>query len=403
MSWEIKKLNECCISIADGDHLPPPKSETGVPFVTIANVDLYNHFDFTDTMFVPQSYYDKLDDKRKARKGDILLTVVGSFGIPILITDDTPFVFQRHIAILRPNPAVIDSRFLYYTMMSKSFYAQADAYAIGAAQRTISLTSLRRMKIAVPDLETQRKIADTLAPFDGLIDSNNKQIKILEQMAENLYKEWFVRFRFPGYESAEFENGLPKGWEILQAQNIFDITIGRTPDRKQFDYFTNNENDALWVSISDMKDNMFITRSSEYLTAEAISKVNMPMVEPNTVLLSFKLSVGRVAITTKLSCTNEAIAHFKSKDKELLEYTYLYLKLFNYQNLGNTSAIGNAVNSTIIKKMKFVMPDRNLVEMFHNNAKNIFSEIKNLKHSNENLIQQRDLLLPRLMSGKLEV
>ena len=74
MSWEIKKLNECCISIADGDHLPPPKSETGVPFVTIANVDSYNHFDFTDTMFVPQSYYDKLDDKRKARKGDILWT-----------------------------------------------------------------------------------------------------------------------------------------------------------------------------------------------------------------------------------------------------------------------------------------------------------------------------------------
>lgn len=403
MSWDIKKLNESCISIADGDHLPPPKSEAGIPFVTIANVDSYNHFDFTDTMFVPQNYYDKLDNKRKAQKGDILLTVVGSFGIPILITDDTPFVFQRHIAILRPDPKVIDSRFLYYTMLSKSFYAQADAYAIGAAQRTISLTSLRQMKVAVPDLDTQEKIADALSLFDNLIDNNNKQIKSLEQMAENLYKEWFVRFRFPGYENAKFENGLPKGWEIQQAQNIFDITIGRTPDRKQFDYFTNNENDALWLSISDMKDNMFITKSSEYLTAAAINKVNMPMVATDTVLLSFKLSVGRVAITTKLSCTNEAIAHFKTKDKDLLEYTYLYLKLFNYQKLGNTSAIGNAVNSTIIKMIKFVLPDRSLLEMFHNSAKDIFSEIKNLKYSNENLIKQRDLLLPRLMSGKLEV
>lgn len=403
MSWEIKKLNECCISIADGDHLPPPKSETGVPFVTIANVDSYNHFDFTDTMFVPKSYYDKLDDKRKARKGDILLTVVGSFGIPILITDDTPFVFQRHIAILRPNPLVIDSHFLYYTMLSKSFYAQADAYAVGAAQRTISLTSLRQMKIAVPTLDVQRKIADALSSFDNLIENNNNRIKLLEQLAENLYKEWFVRFRFPNHENTEFENGIPVGWEIYQAQNLFDISIGRTPDRKQFDYFTTNKDDALWISISDMKDNMFITKSSEYLTDEAIKKVNMPMVEEDTVLLSFKLSVGRVSITTKLSCTNEAIAHFKTNDKELLEYTYLYLKLFNYQNLGNTSAIGNAVNSTIIKKMKFLLPNRELIQEFHNCTKDIFAQIKNVMNENENLTKQRDLLLPRLLSGKLEV
>ena len=255
----------------------------------------------------------------------------------------------------------------------------------------------------MPDYETQVKIANTLSTYDDLIENNNKRIKLLEQMAENLYKEWFVRFRFPCYESAEFENGIPKGWEIYQAQNLFNISIGRTPDRKQFDFFTTNKDDALWVSISDMKDNMFITKSSEYLTDEAIKKVNMPMVEEGTVLLSFKLSVGRVSITTKLSCTNEAIAHFKTNEKELLEYTYLYLKLFNYQNLGNTSAIGNAVNSTIIKKMKFLLPNRELIQKFHICRKDIFVQIKNVMNENENLIKQRDLLLPRLMSGKLEV
>ena len=113
MSWEKVKLIDCCVSIADGDHQPPPKSETGIPFVTIANI-VNNQFDFTNSMFVPNYYYEKLDSKRKAQKGDILYSVVGSFGIPVFIKDNKPFVFQRHIAILRPN-GNIDARFLYYT------------------------------------------------------------------------------------------------------------------------------------------------------------------------------------------------------------------------------------------------------------------------------------------------
>lgn len=133
MSWDKVKLADCCLSISDGDHQPPPKAVSGVPFVTIANINKSNQFDFSDTMFVPKDYYDRLDSKRKAQVGDILYSVVGSFGIPVLIKEERPFVFQRHIAILRPNER-INSAFLYYTMLSRDFYAKADAAAIGAAQ-----------------------------------------------------------------------------------------------------------------------------------------------------------------------------------------------------------------------------------------------------------------------------
>ena len=111
MSWETKKLCDCCVSIADGDHQAPPKSDSGIPFVTISNINASNQFDFTDTMFVPQEYYDRLDSKRKAQKGDILYSVVGSFGIPVFMKETIPFVFQRHIAILRPNDTILP-RFL---------------------------------------------------------------------------------------------------------------------------------------------------------------------------------------------------------------------------------------------------------------------------------------------------
>lgn len=341
--------------------------------------------------------------KFKLCKNDVLVARTGAtVGVSYLVKEDIESVFNNGSIRLRVNENA-NAKFLYYLINTKEFLTFIDNVSCVATQPNLRIENLLRFDFPDYSVEKQTEIANILSTYDDLIENNNKRIKLLEQMAENLYKEWFVRFRFSGYGNTEFENGLPKGWEIYQAQNLFDISIGRTPDRKRFDYFTTNSDDALWVSISDMKDNMFITKSSEYLTDEAIKKVNMPMVEADTVLLSFKLSVGRVSITTKQSCTNEAIAHFKTNDKELLEYTYLYLKLFNYQNLGNTSAIGNAVNSTIIKKMKFLLPNCELIQEFHNCTKDIFTQIKNVMNKNENLIKQRDLLLPRLMSGKLEV
>ena len=210
MSWETVKLSECCVSIADGDHLPPPKAESGIPFVTISNINAMNQIDFTNTMFVPQEYYDRLDSKRKAQVGDVLYSVVGSFGIPVYIKENQKFVFQRHIAILRSNGKILP-RFLYYTMLSRDFYAKADAAAIGAAQRTLSLTALRNIEIDIPTIEEQNKIVDILSAYDDLIENNKKQIKLMEEAAQRLYKEWFVDLRFPGHENTPIvDEGVEK-------------------------------------------------------------------------------------------------------------------------------------------------------------------------------------------------
>nr|WP_325239039.1 hypothetical protein [uncultured Oscillibacter sp.] len=117
MKWEIKKLADCCVSITDGDHQPPPKAQKGIPFVTISNITTANQFDFTNTMYVSEEYYNHLDSKRKPQRGDILYSVVGSFGIPVYIKETIPFVFQRHIAVLRPNHTILP-QFLYYTIVS---------------------------------------------------------------------------------------------------------------------------------------------------------------------------------------------------------------------------------------------------------------------------------------------
>lgn len=399
-NWDVCRIDDLgTVNRGKSKHRPRNDSILfggSYPFIQTADVKKANLYitEYDTTYSDIGLAQSKLWDK-----GTLCITIAANIAESAILGIDA--CFPDSVVGFIPHKGKADLKFVKYLLDEFKVYMQQ--ISKGTTQDNLSLDKLRRVKFNVPDYETQVKIANTLSTYDDLIENNNKRIKLLEQMAENLYKEWFVRFRFPCYESAEFENGIPKGWEIYQAQNLFNISIGRTPDRKQFDFFTTNKDDVLWVSISDMKDNMFITKSSEYLTDEAIKKVNMPMVEEGTVLLSFKLSVGRVSITTKLSCTNEAIAHFKTNEKELLEYTYLYLKLFNYQNLGNTSAIGNAVNSTIIKKMKFLLPNRELIQKFHNCTKDIFVQIKNVMNENENLIKQRDLLLPRLMSGKLEV
>ena len=169
----VYKMSELCESIADGDHMPPPKSDEGIPFITISNVDEYHNIDFENTMYVPESYYNSLAEKRIPRKGNILYTVVGSYGIPVCIEDDKKFVFQRHIAILKPNNDIIKSRYMFYAMQSTNFKIQADKSAKGAAQKTIALSALGNMQMPVPSMDVQEKIIKVLDNFDAICTDLN--------------------------------------------------------------------------------------------------------------------------------------------------------------------------------------------------------------------------------------
>ena len=192
--------------------------------------------------------------------------------------------------------------------------------------------------------------------------------------------------------------------KTCRADEYFNIAIGKTPPRKEQEWFSTEKGNVVWVSISDMgSSGLYISDSSEYLTPEAVSNFNVAVIPDNTVLLSFKLTVGRIAITEGTMTTNEAIAHFKATDTSINPYLYCYLKDFNYQSLGSTSSIATAVNSKIIKAMPFVIPEDDELERFNQVALPAFSMIKANQAENRNLSETRDSLLPRLMSGELDV
>jgi len=277
----------------------------------------------------------------------------------------------------------------------------------GAAQDNLSMEKLRSIKFLVPPLPTQKKIAQILSAYDDLIENNLRRIKLLEEMAQITYEEWFVRLKFPGHEIAKFdeETGLPEGWKRDVSGNIFNIKIGKTPPREETHWF-NTTTGLKWISIKDMRNsNLFIFETSETIDEKAITKFNFNIAEKDTVIISFKLTVGLVSIVTENMVTNEAIAHFNLIEKSTVskEFTYLYLYNFNYDSMGSTSSIGTAINSKIVKRIPFIIPEKETIKMFNEIVKPIFNSIKNIQIQNQRLKEAREILLPRLMTGVIDV
>ncbi|MDF3077439.1 MAG: methylase [Sphingobacteriaceae bacterium] len=189
-SWEMVELGDVCESISDGDHQPPPKAENGVPFITISNIAPLEGIDFTNTFFVPRRYFEDIKSHRKPFNGDILYTVTGSYGIPVLIDFDLDFCFQRHIALIRPSKKVL-SHYLFYYLQSPDALLQANRAATGMAQKTVSLNSLRRFTLPLPPVEIQTKIISRLRREQELVNANKQLIQIFEQkIKDRIAKVW---------------------------------------------------------------------------------------------------------------------------------------------------------------------------------------------------------------------
>ena len=401
--WQKVKLENICKSISDGDHLPPPKSETGIPFVTIANIK-DNKFDFSNTMFVPQSYYDKLDTKRKASNGDILYSVVGSYGIPVLIKENEPFVFQRHIAILRPDSEKIIPEYLYYTMLSKDFYAKADAVAVGAAQKTISLTSLRGIEIEVPDLQKQQKISSILSAYDDLIENNNMQIKLLEEAAQKLYKEWFVKLNFPGHENTKIVDGVPEGWclKSILSCNFFKQT---NPSVQEFDgvkkYYATADINGTNIE-SDGENITYNNRPSRASVQPCKNSVWFARMSNSYKILT---CFGASSSLAENSIISSGFAGFTCEEKYYgFIHTLISSDFFNGEkNRYATGATQVSLTNEGLRRINILLPTEELIIQFSKQVNNFIKECELLKVQNKDLQASRDKLLPKLMNQEIEV
>ena len=324
---------------------------------------------------------------------DLIISCSGTVGKVSIIRDDDPKgIISQALLLLRVDKNKILPLYLKYFFSSRDGYNAIVSRSSGSVQVNIAKRDvIEQIPLMLPKIETQRKIVGVLNSIDKKIDENERINKNLLEQVLTLYRNKFV-------DTANNERA------ICRADEYFDISIGKTPPRKEPQWFSTNPQDVTWVSISDMGTcGLYISSSSEQLTKQAVERHNVKVVPDNTVLLSFKLTVGRIAITNGEMTTNEAIAHFKTDKKEINEYLYCYLKCFNYQTMGSTSSIATAVNSKIIKGMPFVVPTNDELEEFHGFAAPMFAKIKANQIETDNLTALRDTLLPKLMSGELDV
>lgn len=292
--------------------------------------------------------------------------------------------------IFRAKPGVTDEDYLYYLITSPIVRNPAIKSMVGSSGRQrVQTDVIQNLEIDVPELPIQKKIGSILKRIDDKIELNRKINDNLMQQLNSVYHSIF--------DSTIFEKKVQLG-------DYFDVSIGKTPPRKEQWWFSTNTSDVKWVSISDMGScGTFISSTSEYLTNEAITKFNVVLVPDNTVILSFKLTVGRLAITDGEMATNEAIAHFKTNNKTINPYLYMFLKNYKYGNLGSTSSIATAVNSKIIKSIQFLVPGEKDIAKFNEVAIPMLSQIKEIQHEVRALSELRDSLLPKLMSGEIDV
>lgn len=392
--WNHSTINDVCVLVTDGSHSSPKSVNDGKYMVSVKDFTDYG-FDFASCRMISNDDYETL--KRNGCVPQIDDILIGKDGarffedIIIFRQREKPALLSS-IAILRCDKSKILPDFLYYVLRTPSFRQDVkDNYGSGSAIPRIILKDFKRMMVSYPSLEKQQAIISVLTAIDSKIQANTEINDNLEQQAMALYRQMFV------------ENNNDARREC-RADEYFDISIGKTPPRKEAQWFSMNPTDCIWVSISDMgRCGMYIADSSEYLTHESVDKFNIKVVPDNTVLLSFKLTVGRVAITDGAMVTNEAIAHFKTDKPEINEYLYCYLKDFNYQTMGSTSSIATAVNSKIIKAMPFVIPTDAELVSFHSATAPMFEMIKTRQRENTRLAELRDSLLLKLMSGEIDV
>ena len=391
MKWEKVKLSEVTEYITDGDHQPAPKSDSGVLFVKIKDIQ-DNRLAFDNALFVPQEYYNRLPKNRKAEYGDTLYTVVGSYGIPAFVNHNIPFCFERNIALLHPNNRVIP-KYLYYAVNNPIFYGNANNIANGSAQKLIPLSKLAGMEISVPPIERQETIVNILSAYDDLIENNQRQIKLLEEAAQRLYKEWFIDLCFPGHETTPIVDGVPEGWEHKTFAQIADVVMGQSPKSE----FYNQEERGLpfHQGVGSYGTRFVIdgTYSTSYTR----------IAEPGSILFSVRAPVGRLNITKNKVVIGRGLAAINHRSRMQSYLFYLLKERFFKDNIIGNGAIFASISKDELLGQKFVVPTDALVERFNAVANDVDTKIAGLAEQIALLTEARDRLLPKLMSGEMEV
>ena len=369
------------------------------PFVEMANI--------STNARIPMQVEDKIFDSGvKFQDGDTVIARITPClqnGKRFYCKDIGVGFGSTEYLVFRPKNDLVDNLYLYYYMKTEFIKQSMINSMIGATGRQrVNNDVFNDIEVEFPDIEIQKKIGQILSAYDDLIENNQKQIKLLEEAAQRLYKEWFVDFRFPGYGDTKFIDGIPDGWRKQKISNFGEIKTGKTPSTTKESYYGGH---IPFVKIPDMHNRIYPIVTETTLTSEGANTQKNQFIPKNSIMVSCIGTVGLVNISIELCQTNQQINSIMPNDEKDLYYIYSTMKRLKtlLEGVGSNGATMTNVNKTKFGNLEVLYPNYDLRDKYFNNCKVIFEKIFSLSVGIEKLTQARDRLLPKLMSGEIEV
>ena len=400
IQWFEATLNDVCVKITDGAHLSPKSVANGMPMASVKDLTSYG-INIDSCRQITKEDYDKLVRQGcQPLEGDVLIAKDGATALDTVcvVKKTSEVVLLSSVAILRPDRAKIDSLFLRYYLDSETTRSyMKGAYTTGAAIPRVVLKDFKLASIKFASLPIQRKIAAILSAYDDLIENNLRRIKILEEMAQNLYREWFVKFRFPGHEQARFVDSplgmIPEGWEVKKLGECCELIMGQSP--KSSFYNEMGEGLPFHQGVTNFGD--------RFPTDRVYCTVADRIAEANDIMLSVRAPVGRINIALHRLVLGRGVSAVRARDGHQNFLFHQLKEVFSEEDLMGNGAIFKAVTKSDLTEIQLLHPALSMVEEFDGMVHSVDLQIKVLTSKNKSLRRTREMLLPRLISGEVDV
>ena len=380
MKRETYKLKQLCSEIVDCVNKTAPTSDVPTPYKMLRTSDIREgKINLENLNCVTKEVYEKWTRRGKLQKGDVIFTREAPLGEVGLVREEKNYFLGQRLVLFRANDKICDGRFLMYSLLWHDNKQAIISKGVGSTVAHLRVPECENIEIKAPDLDIQHRIADILSAYDDLIENNQRQIKLLEEAAQRLYKEWFVDLRFPGHENTKIVDGVPEGWRRGLLKELISVNYGK--DHKKV---PDDGNIPVYGSGGLMR------------------KCNKSLFSGEAVLIPRKGSLNNIMYVDETFWTVDTMFYATMKQPHTAVFVYFFVKAFDMYSM-NIGAAVPSMTTKILDAMDVVIPDKETLEKFDKYAKVYFNKIKTLQGQNEQLKTARDLLLPKLMSGEVEV
>lgn len=384
MSWEKAKIKDVCEGIYDGPHATPPVSNDGAIFLGISNITQDGHLDISNPKYISEDDLPRWTKRVIPQGGDIVFSYEATLNLYAVIPDGFHGCLGRRMALIRPDETKVNGRFLYYYFFSEKWRRSvSENTVIGATVDRIPLIRFPDFLISFPSLEEQKAMAGILSAYDDLIENNQKQIKLLEEAAQRLYKEWFVDLRFPGHENTKIVDGVPEGWEMDEV----GAYISKVARKKQV--MTTELLETGAIPVVDQGRNFVAGYTND---RDTIIDFGIPVIvfgDHTRILKYIQFPFAKGADGTQLIVSNS-----KRIPQSLLYYSLINVDLSNYHY---------ARHFKYLKAERILVPTFEVANQFDSVVSKLLKQVQLLRDKCRISAEARDRLLPKLMNGEIEV